>query len=72
MTSPLSVADAKELIRLCESGMLYEVETWVAAGKSLETQPQIRKTPLTVALSTGFHSLVEFLLRNERRVVESL
>jgi hypothetical protein len=65
VTSPLSVADATELVRLCESGRLYEVETWVAAGKSLKTPPQIRKTPLTVALSTGFHSLVEFLLRNE-------
>jgi ankyrin repeat protein len=65
VTAPLSAADAKELIRLCESGRLYEVEAWSAAGKSLKTPPEIRKTPLAVALSTGFHSLVEFLLRNE-------
>ncbi len=65
MTSPLSVADAKELIRLCECGRLYEVEAWVATGKSLKTPPEIRKTPIAAALSTGFHSLVEFLLRNE-------
>lgn len=55
----------KELIRLCETGRLCEVEAWAAAGKSLETPRDIRKTPLGVALSTGFHSLVEFLLRNE-------
>ena len=65
VTAPLSAADAQELIRLCESGRLYEVEAWLAAGKSLKTPPEIRKTPLAVALSTGFHSLVEFLLRNE-------
>ena len=61
------MTDAKELIRLCESGRLYEVEAWVATGKSLKTPPEIRKTPIAVALSTGFHSLVEFLLRNEDR-----
>ena len=65
VTAPLSSAESKELIRLCETGRLYEVEAWVAAGKSLKTPRDIRKTPLGVALSTGFHSLVEFLLRNE-------
>ena len=65
VTAPLSSAESKELIRLCETGRLYEVDAWVAAGKSLKTPPDIRKTPLGVALSTGFHSLVEFLLRNE-------
>ena len=67
VTDALSATEAKELIRLCESGRLYEVEAWVKTGKSLKTPPEIRRTPLTVALSTGFHSLVEFLLRNEDR-----
>jgi hypothetical protein len=62
---PLSLAEAKELIRLCEAGRLYGVEAWVRAGRSLRFPPEIRKTPLGVALSTGLHSLVEFLLRNE-------
>jgi hypothetical protein len=61
----LSLAEAKELIRLCEAGRLYGVEAWVRAGRSLRFPPEIRKTPLGVALSTGLHSLVEFLLRNE-------
>ena len=67
MSSPLSSFDAKELIRLCESGRLYEVEAWLAAGRSLTTPKEVRKTPLRVAISTGFHSLVELLLRHELR-----
>ena len=58
-------AEAKELIRLCETGRLYEVEAWIRAGKSLTVPKEVRKTPLTVAMSTGFHSLVELLLRHE-------
>ncbi len=32
VTVTLSSAEAKELIRFCETGRLYEVEAWVAAG----------------------------------------
>jgi ankyrin repeat protein len=67
MSSPLSAFEAKELIRLCESGRLYEVEAWLAAGRSLTIPKEVRKTPLRVAISTGFHSLVELLLRHEPR-----
>ena len=67
MSSPLSSFEAKELIRLCESGRLYEVEVWLAAGKSLTVPKEVRKTPLRVAISTGFHGLVELLLRYELR-----
>ena len=35
-------------------------------GKSLTVPKEVRKTPLTVAMSTGFHSLVELLLRHEQ------
>jgi hypothetical protein len=65
MSPVLSAADAKDLIRLCETGRLYEVEAWIRAGKALEVPTEVRKTPLGVALSTGFHSLVELLLRHE-------
>lgn len=67
MSSPLSSVDAKELIRLCESGRLYEVEAWLAVGRCLIVPKEVRKTPLRVAISTGFHSLVELLLRHEPR-----
>ena len=65
MSTPLSSFDAKELIRLCESGRLYEVEARLAAGRSLTVPKDVRKTPLRGAISTGFHSLVELLLRHE-------
>ncbi|MBZ5558978.1 MAG: ankyrin repeat domain-containing protein [Acidobacteriia bacterium] len=63
--NPLSPAEAKELIRLCETGRLYEVEAWLSAGKSLIVPKEVRKAPLSVAMATGFHSLVELLLRHE-------
>ena len=65
VSHPLSVAEAKELFRLCEIGRLYEVDAWIRAGRSLTVLNEVRKTPLTVAMSTGFHSLVELLLRHE-------
>jgi hypothetical protein len=65
MPSPLSHADARELIRLCRAGRLYEVEAWIRAGRSLAVPREVRTTPLGVALDTGFHSLIELLLRHE-------
>jgi hypothetical protein len=66
MSATLTPAEAKELLRLCESGKLYEIDAWIRAGRSLTVPHEIRKTPLAVAISTGFHSLVELLLRNEQ------
>jgi hypothetical protein len=65
MPSPLSHADGKELIRLCRTGRLYEVEAWIRNGRSLSVPREVRTRPLDVALETGFHSLVELLLRHE-------
>lgn len=67
MADALSVDEAKHLIRLCETGRLYEVEAWIRAGKSLVVPGEIRKKPLSVAISTEFHSLVELLIRHEHR-----
>lgn len=67
MNDPLSPAEAKELLRLCETGRLYGVEEWIRAGKSIVVPKEVRKTPLAVAMSTGFRSLVELLLRHEQR-----
>jgi hypothetical protein len=66
MSAPLTPTEAKELLRLCESGKLYDIDAWIRAGRSLTVPHEIRKTPLAVAISTGFHSLVELLLRNEQ------
>jgi hypothetical protein len=65
MSNPLSAAEAKELIRFCETGRLYEVDPWIRAGRSLTVPGEVRKTPLSVAISTGFHSHVELLLRQD-------
>lgn len=61
----LSPDDAKFLVGLCRAGKLYEIEKWIAAGKSIRAPPQIKKTPLKVAIDLGFHSLIELLVRNE-------
>src|SRR5437667_3469132 len=65
MTEALPLEDAKHLIHLCEGGRLYEVEDWIRSGRSLKVPDELGKTPLSVALKTGFHSLIELLLRHE-------
>ena len=61
----LSPDAAKLLVGLCRAGKLYEIEKWIASGKSLRTPPQIKKTPLQVAMDLGFHSLIELLVSHE-------
>ena len=65
MTEALPLEDAKHLIHLCEGGRLYEVEDWIRSGRSLKVPDELGKTPLSVALKTRFHSLIELLLRHE-------
>ena len=50
MSGYLTSEDAKVLIALCRAGKLYEIERWIASGKSIHTQPQTKKTPLQVAI----------------------
>lgn len=66
MSEVLSQTDAKELLRLCKAGRLFDVQNWIASGKSLCVPSDLRTTPLKVALDTGFHSLVEVLAQNEQ------
>ena len=61
--------DAEQLLRLCREGRLFELQAWVAAGKSLSVPAHYRQTPMRVALNTGFHSLIEFLLQHEAEPV---
>ena len=68
----LTSEEAKALIKLCREGKLYEIESWIASGKSIHVAPQTKKTPLAVAIDIGFHSLIELLVRNEdRRAVKN-
>lgn len=61
----LSTIEAKHLLRLCKIGRLFEVQEWIASGNSLRVPAELKTTPLKIALDTGFHSLVELLVRNE-------
>jgi ankyrin repeat protein len=63
----LTSEEAKNLLHLCRAGRLYEVEKWIASGKSIQTSADVRKTPLHIAIDSGFHSLVELLARHEGR-----
>jgi len=62
----LTIEQGKELVRLCRTGRLYEVDAWIASGKSLSVPSEFRKTPLQIAVDIGFHSLVELLASHER------
>jgi hypothetical protein len=64
-THPANAGDseAEELVRLCRTGKLYELEKWIKDGKSLEiaatTKVRRQRALLEIAVETGFHSLVE-------------
>jgi hypothetical protein len=65
MTPTTTSEDAKELLELCRIGRLYDIENWIAEGKTLEIPPAERKSVLQVAVVTGFHSLIELIARHE-------
>ena len=56
--------DTKELVSLCRTGRLYEIERWIAAGKPLDV-PAKYGSLLQVAVQTGFHSLIELIAKHE-------
>jgi hypothetical protein len=61
----LSTPEAKDLLQLCKAGKLFDVQNWIASGKSISVPDALRTTPLKVAVVTGFHSLVELLASHE-------
>lgn len=66
MSEILSIDEAKVLLQLCKAGRLFEVQDWIESGRSLCVPDDSKTIPLEVALNTGFHSLVELLLHNEK------
>ena len=56
--------DNKELVSLSRTGRLYDIEKWIAAGKSLVV-PAKYGSLLQLALQTGFHSLIELIAKHE-------
>ncbi len=64
--------DAKELVGLCRAGRLYEIEKWIADGRSLDISKAVRRgrhnrSLLEIAVETRFHSLVEIIAKHETR-----
>jgi len=64
MTDVLTTQDARTLLDLCHAGRLFEIEKWIADGRSIHVPAEFRSVPLCVAVNRGFHSLVELLARN--------
>jgi hypothetical protein len=70
-TDPANTVDneAKELVRLCRAGRLYEIERWINEGKSLEIPAATKRgklrSLLEIAVETRFHSLVELIAKHE-------
>jgi len=69
MNDNADIERAKELLRLCRAGRLYEIERWIADGRSLDVSASVKrgrqKSLLEVAVELGFHSLVELIAKNE-------
>ena len=42
--------DDDHLLRLCREGRLFELQTWIAAGRPLTVPAHYRHTPLRVAV----------------------
>lgn len=61
--------DAKELIKMCRAGRLYEIEKWIAEGRSVDISDAKKRGRqrglLEIAVEVGFHSLVELIAKNE-------
>jgi ankyrin repeat protein len=63
-----SLDEIKPLIELCRAGKLFAIQEWIAEGKPVNPPPFPRRSnharaPLDIAVETGFHSLVEVLLK---------
>src|SRR5882672_8792728 len=54
---PTPNPDADHVLRLCREGRLFELEQWIAAGRSIVMPGDYKKSPLRIAVQTGFHSL---------------
>ena len=42
MNETLSLDESRELLTLCKTGKLYQVEEWIRAGRSLRVNPKSR------------------------------
>ncbi|MEY4484402.1 MAG: hypothetical protein RL693_1854 [Verrucomicrobiota bacterium] len=60
----LKLNPTKELLSLVKAGRLFDLQRWVAAGKPLRASESERHPALLIqAVESGFHSMVEEILR---------
>lgn len=59
------ISGAKELLKLCRAGRLYEIQEWIANGRTISVAATFKKAPLEIAVESGFHSLVRLLAFHE-------
>lgn len=64
---PIAAPDIAEFLSLIQQGRLYEVEMWIKEGRRLRDpeRPETDFSPLVAAVKTGFHSMMELLLRQK-------
>ena len=67
--------EIKPLIKLCKEGKLFEIQAWISEGKPVNPplppeKGNRRKIPLEIAISCGFHSLVQVLLEGGAAIEE--
>jgi len=56
--------DLKELCALCRAGKLFAVQEWIGAGRRYRLpEGHFTTSPLRISIQSGFHSLVEVLLK---------
>lgn len=64
------IESAKELIQMCRTGRLYEIERWISEGKSIDISAASRRrrpeSLLELAVGAGFHSLVDLIAKHEQ------
>jgi hypothetical protein len=67
-TKTLGGEQARELLGLCRTGRLYDLEKWIASGNSLQLPPSKNrsKTLLELVVEIGFHSLVELIAKQDQ------
>lgn len=66
--------EIKCLNELCKAGRLFDVQDWIQSGKPVNPrQPEKgnrRRTPLELAVESGFHSLVQILVEAGAVIVD--
>jgi ankyrin repeat protein len=69
MKENVEIDGAKELIRWCRAGRLYDIDKFITEGKSLDVSAAVKRgrrgSLLEIAVELGFHSLVELIAKNE-------